>query len=183
MFRILFILFILVPIVEIGVFIQVGDRLGLSATLAIVIITAIVGVNLLKQQGFVAIRDIQNSFNQGQMPALELAAGAQLLFAGGLLLTPGFVTDAIGFLLMVPAIRMSFARFLISRVSLNNMNNSSQFNNSSFYYSQTNHSPKQQNPFEATNQSSPSTSTQGRVIEGELASNDVIDHKDDKSVD
>ena len=169
MFRFLFILFILVPIIEIGVFIQVGDQLGLSATIAIVIVTAIIGVNLLKQQGFVALRDIQQSFNQGQLPALELAAGAQLLFAGGLLLTPGFVTDGLGFLLMIPKIRMAFARFLISRISLSNINSSSQFNGGSFYYSQT-----QQSPFEANNQN------KDRIFEGELAPDESITHKDDK---
>ncbi len=105
MFRILLLLFILVPIVEIAVFIQVGEQIGLSFTLIIVVLTAILGVNLLKQQGFKAWQDIQLSIQSGRVPALEMASAAQLLFAGGLLLTPGFVTDAIGFLLMVPAVR------------------------------------------------------------------------------
>jgi len=98
-------LFILVPIVEIAVFIQVGEQLGLGLTLAIVFVTAILGVNLLKQQGFKAWHDIQLSIQSGRVPALEMASAAQLLFAGGLLLTPGFVTDGIGFLLMIPRVR------------------------------------------------------------------------------
>ena len=178
MFRILFLLFVLIPIIEIGVFILVGDQLGLGPTIAIVIITAVIGVNLLKQQGFVAIRDIQDSMNQGKMPALELAAGAQLLFAGGLLLTPGFVTDSIGFLLMIPAIRMSIARFLITRISLSTMNGSSfQFKAGSSHYSQssyssTNQSSKQQPRFHSSNQQR----NHGRVIEGELAPEESNDH-------
>ena len=106
MFKIFLTLFILVPIVEIAVFIQVGGLLGPGLTIIIVIITAVLGVNLLKQQGFKAWRDIQQSTLGGQIPALEMASAAQLLFAGGLLLTPGFVTDIIGFLLMVPSFRL-----------------------------------------------------------------------------
>jgi len=156
MFRFLLFLFILVPIIEIGVFIQVGDQIGLGATLVIVIITAIIGVNLLKQQGFAVMRDIQNSLNQGKVPALEIASGAQLLFAGGLLLTPGFVTDIIGFLLMVPAIRLLLAKFLISRINLSNAGmNSANFQSSSFYQSQSNSSDL-------------NSGNKGRIIEGEL---------------
>jgi len=156
MFRFLLFLFILVPIIEIGVFIQVGDQIGLGATLVIVIITAIIGVNLLKQQGFAVMRDIQNSLNQGKVPALEIASGAQLLFAGGLLLTPGFVTDVIGFLLMAPAIRMLLAKFLISRINLSNAGmNSANFQSSSFYQSQSNSSDL-------------NSGNKGRIIEGEL---------------
>lgn len=113
MFKILLLFFILIPIAEIALFIQIGDKIGLSATLFVVIITAIVGVNLLKQQGFRAWQNIQNTMAQGQVPAIEMAAGAQLLFAGGLLLTPGFLTDIIGFVLMVPQIRQFLAKKLI----------------------------------------------------------------------
>ena len=115
MFRFLLALFIFVPIIEIAVFIQVGEVLGLGATLFIVVITAVLGVNLLKQQGFKAWQDIQLSMTQGKIPAVEMAAGAQLLFAGGLLLTPGFVTDIIGFSLMVPQVRLFLARQMIKR--------------------------------------------------------------------
>jgi UPF0716 protein FxsA len=109
----LFLIFILVPIVEIMVFIQVGDVIGLGSTIVMVILTAIVGVNLLKQQGLKTWSNIQQKLAQGQAPALEMASAAQLLFAGGLLLTPGFVTDAIGFALVVPQIRNLVAKFAI----------------------------------------------------------------------
>lgn len=112
--RFFVLLFILVPIIEIGVFIQIGDLLGLAPTLIIVFVTAILGVNLLKQQGIRAWMDIQNRISSGQQPALEMASAAQLLFAGGLLLTPGFVTDIIGFLLMIPTVRLWLANFFIN---------------------------------------------------------------------
>ncbi|TQV70899.1 FxsA family protein [Aliikangiella marina] len=111
---ILLILFILVPIIEIGVFIQVGGFLGLWPTLLIVLVTAVLGVNLLKQQGLRAWMDIQTSMAQGKVPAVEMASAAQLLFAGGLLLTPGFVTDGVGFALMVPAVRLALAQYLMN---------------------------------------------------------------------
>ena len=114
MFKLLILLFIFIPIAEIMIFIRVGDEIGLGSTLFIVIVTAVIGVNLLKQQGFKSWNKIQTTMAQGQVPALEMAAAAQLLFAGGLLLTPGFLTDSIGFLLMVPQIRLFLAKRFIS---------------------------------------------------------------------
>lgn len=163
MFRILLILFILVPIIEIAAFIQVGEQIGLSWTLLVVILTAIVGVNLLKQQGFKAWQQIQLSLAQGQIPAVELAAGAQLLFAGGLLLTPGFVTDIIGFLLMVPQIRLHLAQLLIAQGMFKAKHSHG------FYHSQTSHHHSgQDNTF---NKGSANNNT-GRVIEGEYKDED-----------
>jgi len=153
MFRILITLFILVPIVEIAVFIQVGDRIGLSATILVVIVTAVIGVNLLKQQGFKSWQAIQSSMAQGRVPAIEMASAAQLLFAGGLLLTPGFVTDLIGFLLMVPQIRLLLA---------------------SSFIKQTTVKTNPFNPGASSGQSSEQSgdSQKGRTIEGEFESKD-----------
>lgn len=117
--QLLLLIFILIPIIEIAVFIQVGDLLGLGATLAVVFITAIIGVRLLKQQGLRTWQEVQQTTAKGQVPATEMASAAQLLFAGGLLLTPGFVTDAIGFALMVPAVRLSIAKLMMARWSGN----------------------------------------------------------------
>lgn len=128
--QILLLIFILVPIIEIAVFIQVGELIGLATTLIVVFLTAIIGVNLLKQQGLKAWQDIQQTMAQGQIPAIEMAAAAQLLFAGGLLLTPGFVTDIIGFALMVPAIRQAIALAMLKHWS-----NRSQKASSSHFYS------------------------------------------------
>jgi UPF0716 protein FxsA len=155
MFRILLILFILVPIIEIAVFIQVGEVLGLGVTLFIVVITAVLGVNLLKQQGFKAWRDIQLSMAQGNMPAVEMAAGAQLLFAGGLLLTPGFVTDIIGFSLMIPQVRLYLARQMLKRGMMAASSSSVHYSNQSDFQSGT-----------SVNDKHPSNP--GRTIEGDF---------------
>jgi len=157
MFRILLILFILVPIVEIAVFIRVGDQIGLSWTIIIVVLTAIIGVNLLKQQGFRAWQEIQESIARGNMPAVEMAAAAQLLFAGGLLLTPGFVTDAVGFLLMVPQVRLNLAKMMISRGTFK----AATFKSQTFYHSEQSH-----------HESSDSDQSSGRTIEGEFEKED-----------
>lgn len=95
-------LFIAVPLVEIAVFIQVGGLIGLWPTIAIVIATAFAGTALLRQQGLATLRRAQESMNRGEMPLREVFDGACLLFAGALLLTPGFVTDATGLLLFLP---------------------------------------------------------------------------------
>jgi len=157
MFRILIILFILVPIIEIAVFIQIGEMVGLSWTLVVVILTAVIGVNLLKQQGFRAWRDIQTSIAQGKMPAVEMASAAQLLFAGGLLLTPGFVTDIVGFLLMIPQVRYFLANKLIASGNLSTTS----------YYSTTYKQTNQSQPYENDSQSS-----NGRIIDGEFEEKD-----------
>jgi UPF0716 protein FxsA len=94
-----------VPIAEIAVFIEVGEKIGLVATLVIVVATAIMGTALLRQQGFSVLARAQNSLSQNRFPMNELFDGLCLLFAGALLLTPGFVTDTIGFLLFVPPFR------------------------------------------------------------------------------
>jgi len=102
---IVLLLFIAVPIIEISVFIQVGDVIGLWPTIAIVILTAVIGTTMLRQQGLSTLMKAQNSMNEGRMPTSELFDGACLLVAGALLLTPGFVTDGIGFLLFLPPFR------------------------------------------------------------------------------
>ncbi|WP_341863160.1 FxsA family protein [Gymnodinialimonas sp. 57CJ19] len=108
----LFFVFIAVPLIEIGLFIQVGGWLGLWPTLAIVLLTAIAGTALVKSQGAQALAQLQNSFNDLRDPTEPLAHGAMILFSGALLLTPGFFTDALGFALLVPA----FRRFVLKRI-------------------------------------------------------------------
>lgn len=114
----LFILFVAVPIIEIALFIQVGGWIGLWSTLAIVIGTAIAGTYLLRQQGRAALSDLQRSFSQLSDPSRPLADGAMILFAGALLLTPGFFTDALGLSLMIPGVRGAIFRWVRSRVSV-----------------------------------------------------------------
>jgi UPF0716 protein FxsA len=97
--------FIAVPIAEIAVFIQAGDLIGLWPTIALVILTAIIGTAMLRQQGLATLGRLRSTMDRGELPVRELFDGACLLLAGALLLTPGFLTDAVGFLLLVPPVR------------------------------------------------------------------------------
>ena len=105
---ILFIIFVIVPIIEIAIFIQAGDWIGLGPTLVMIVLTAVVGVSLLRQQGLSTLYKAQEKMNQGEIPAMEMIEGIMLAVAGALLITPGFFTDTIGFLLLVPALRRNF---------------------------------------------------------------------------
>lgn len=97
--------FITVPIVEIAVFIEVGGRIGVWSTVAVVILTAVIGTAMLRQQGLSVLFRIQENLEANRIPVQELFDGVCLVIAGALLLTPGFVTDAFGFLLFVPPFR------------------------------------------------------------------------------
>ena len=101
----LFVAFLLVPLIEIGLFIQIGGLIGLWPTLGIVILTAILGTYLVRSQGIAALNNLRGSFSRLEDPSEPLAHGAMILLAGALLLTPGFFTDAVGFALLAPPIR------------------------------------------------------------------------------
>lgn len=111
--RILFLLFAIMPIVEITLLVQVGGLIGGWNTIAIVIITAALGAFLVKREGLQTLQTAQAKMQRQEMPARELTEGLLLLVAGVLLVTPGFVTDAIGFFLVLPPSR----RWLASRLS------------------------------------------------------------------
>jgi UPF0716 protein FxsA len=102
---ILLFIFIGIPILEISVFISVGDAIGLWPTLATVLITAIIGTALLRSQGLATLFRAQEHLNQGRFPMEEIFDGLCLIIAGAFLLTPGFVTDGVGFLLFFPPFR------------------------------------------------------------------------------
>ena len=111
---ILFVVFVATPIIEIALFLTVGDQIGLGRTLARVVITAFIGAALVSRQGRAEMAALQASIGQGAVPTKELAHGAMILVAGAVLLTPGFLTDAVGFALLVPQIR-EFVRRWFSR--------------------------------------------------------------------
>lgn len=113
----LFLLFIGVPLIEIALFIQVGGVIGLWWTLGVVILTAALGTAMIRTQGSLAMRDIRQSLDKFDDPTEPLANGAMILFAGALLLTPGFFTDFFGFLLLVPAFRKFAFNYMKSRVT------------------------------------------------------------------
>ena len=114
----LLIAFIAVPLIEIGLFIQVGGWLGLFPTLGIVLVTAVLGTWLVRTQGAMAMGQLRSSFSELNDPTEPLVHGAMILFAGALLLTPGFFTDAVGFALLVPAFRKAAYKALRARVNV-----------------------------------------------------------------
>ena len=97
--------FIIVPMAELAVLIQVGSAIGVLWTILIIMLTAAIGVALLKRQGMEVLTRASQRMNEGTLPANELAEGFLLAFAGALLLTPGLLTDGLGFALLVPAFR------------------------------------------------------------------------------
>jgi UPF0716 protein FxsA len=94
----LLILFIAIPVVELYILIEVGKKIGSLTTIGIIILTGILGTYLIKSQGFMILRKIQNDLNEGIMPRDSLIQGAIILLGGVLLLTPGFITDITGFI-------------------------------------------------------------------------------------
>jgi UPF0716 protein FxsA len=113
---ILFIIFVATPLAEIAVFIQVGGLIGLWPTLGLVVLTAIVGTWMLRRQGFTVVARARAALDRGELPVAEVFDGACLLVAGVLLLTPGFVTDAFGGLLLVPPVRRALQRWLAAHI-------------------------------------------------------------------
>ena len=108
----LLLLFVGFPVLEVSVFISVGSLIGLWLTLATIIATAIVGTFLLRKQGLAAFYNAQENINNGRLPVEELFDGLFLIVSGLLLITPGFVTDGVGFLLFLPQFRVLLKRFI-----------------------------------------------------------------------
>ena len=102
---VIFLALIGVPVIEIAVFIEIGGRIGVWSTVGLIVLTAVIGTALLRHQGLSTLARARTSLDQGKLPVRELLDGVCLLIAGALLLTPGFVTDAVGALLLVPPLR------------------------------------------------------------------------------
>lgn len=180
MFPILLLLFIFVPVIEIGLFIQVGGFLGFWPTMALVLITAFVGASLVRSQGIQTLMSVQGRLQQGELPAQQILEGVLLAVAGVLLLTPGFMTDALGMLVLLPAPRAALARQIIARVKVSTLS-SSGFHGGSFHsggFQGGTFHDRSQNPFE---QQDPSRSNQeqGNTFEGEYERKD--DDDDDRN--
>lgn len=111
----LLVIFILVPLLEIYLLLKVGGLIGVMPTLLVIIVTAIFGTWLLRQQGAATLRRYQNTVSQGQLPAQEMMEGFALLFGGALLLTPGFFTDIVGLLCLLPITRQPIVRWLMKK--------------------------------------------------------------------
>ena len=113
--RYLFLLLVITPITELWLILQVGTRIGVSATLALIFLTAVAGAVLLRRQGFSTLFRARQKMESGQLPAHEMVEGILLAFAGALMLTPGFLTDFVGFALLIPIVR----HLLVSRLQRN----------------------------------------------------------------
>jgi UPF0716 protein FxsA len=123
LFKLFLILFITIPLVEIAILIKIGSIIGAGYTIALVIGTAFLGVSLLRIQGISTLAKVQANISRGQLPATELIEGLILLISGALLLTPGFFTDTIGFLMLVPTLRQRlaetfFVNFMKNRINI-----------------------------------------------------------------
>lgn len=105
MFAPLLVLLLVVPIVELAIIVRVARVIDLGPTVLLLIAVSVLGAVLLKREGLAAWRRLQNTMAEGRMPTTELADGALILFGGALLLTPGFLTDAVGFLCVLPPTR------------------------------------------------------------------------------
>ncbi len=110
--------FIAVPLIEIFVLVQVGDEIGALNTVILVVLTAMLGLALLRRQGVKALQDAQRKMAEGTLPAKELVEGVFLAVGGALLLTPGFVTDALGFCCLIPGLRHFLVAGLIKRLRI-----------------------------------------------------------------
>jgi len=107
-------LFISLPLIELALLLRIHDIIGLGPTLLLVILTGVIGAILVKRQGIGILQQIQSEIARGNLPAAQLMDGVMILIAGTFLITPGVLTDATGFLLLIPSIRKKI-RFRIRK--------------------------------------------------------------------
>ncbi len=184
MFRVLFVLFIIIPIIEISVLMQVGELLGMWPTIGIVIFSAWLGAKYVRQQGIATLQSVQAKIAQGEIPSNEIVTGLMLLVAGVLLVTPGFVTDVFGLLLLVPNVRQAIAISVQKHIKVNpyvtRSGARSSFNTDNTYTDNTytdntytGNTYEHQASSQASNQDSHNISHhQGETIEGEYSRKD-----------
>jgi UPF0716 protein FxsA len=119
MFLRLLLLFTLVPLVELYLLIEIGGAIGVAPTIAIVIVTGVIGAALARWQGLGVLRRLQDDLAAGRSPTDALIDGLLIFVAGAVLLTPGLITDALGFLLLVPAGRAAVRKLVSAAVARN----------------------------------------------------------------
>lgn len=162
---VLFLLFIIIPIIEITLLINVGQLIGVWYTVGLVLLSAFIGVNMLRYQGISTLARAQQRMSQGEIPGQEMVEGLVLAVGGALLITPGFFTDIIGFSCLIPFTRQAFVRQLSKRFTVVAMGNRPQ-SDSPFQDHQAHQS--QQSPFQHGQQ----PPRHGDVIEGEYRRDD-----------
>ena len=156
-------LFIAIPLVELYVIIAVGEQIGAFWTVILVLLTAVIGVNLLRIQGMSTLMRAQQNMAQGAVPAMEMMEGIILAVGGVLLITPGFITDSIGFLCLIPASRRAIIRYIMARSTVQ-----TGFGAQSEQW-QSRHQPHQKPGSESPGGKRPKV---GRTIEGEYRRED-----------
>lgn len=114
----LLVVFLVVPIVELAVIIQVGQLVGVVPTLAVLIIVSIVGASLMKREGLGVWRRARQQMGTGRVPGREVADGFLIVLGGALMLTPGFVTDGVGLALLLPPVRAAIRPFLLRQLQV-----------------------------------------------------------------
>jgi len=112
-FQGIFLLVLIIPFLEIYLLLKVGGIIGAFPTIFLVVLTAVLGTWLLRQQGFATLQKLQINLQQGKIPAYEMIEGPIILVGGVLLLTPGFITDVIGFACLIPQLRRNIAQYFI----------------------------------------------------------------------
>jgi UPF0716 protein FxsA len=152
----LLVLFVVTPILEMLLLIEVGSKIGALNTVGLVLLTAMIGLALLRKQGLDTLLRANQKINSGEVPAQEMAEGLALAAGGALLLTPGFITDGIGFCLLLPFTRKLLVKTVFSRL-VSSMTINGQFHTS------------------ATQQYSQSINSS---IEGEIIEGEYTEHKD-----
>ncbi|MCE9679273.1 membrane protein FxsA [Shewanella sp. AS1] len=163
MFFILLMIFVLVPVIELNVLIRVGENIGSWNTVGLVILTAVVGVSLVRSQGISTLLQVQQKLARGEAPGQEIVEGMMLAMAGLLLLIPGFVTDFIGLLLLTPLTRKPVVKLLYKKMQVR----VSRQGGFQAGFGPGFHQQHQQSPFEKD-------SSKGHTIDGDY------EHKDDK---
>lgn len=168
MFQLLFVLFIIIPIIEISVIIQVGELLGMWPTVGLVILSAWLGAKYVRQQGLATLQSVQTKMAQGEMPSDDIVTGLMLLVAGVLLVTPGFVTDIFGLSLLIPQVRQTIATNVQKHIKVNQFSAGASFQHgdSGNVYEHE----KSAEPF--TSQDKPISHHQGETLEGEYQRKD-----------
>lgn len=151
-------LFIIIPLVELYVIIAVGEEIGAFWTVMLVLLTAVIGVNLLRMQGMSTLARAQKNMAQGAIPAMEMMEGIALAVAGVLLITPGFITDTIGFLCLFPPTRQAIIRYIMARASV--------------YTNVGGFQPGQHHDSSSKHRSAADRAKKGRIIEGEYTRED-----------
>lgn len=158
-----FILFLVIPFLEVAVFIKAGGYIGVGNTLLLTILTAIIGAILLRMQGFQTMQRAREKMRKNEAPLSELFDGICLFAAGLLLMTPGFITDSFGFLLFFPPFRKVLLKYV---KSLPNTMVHGEFNSATFFHMEQEEQRKRDN---------------STVIDGEYT--DITEEKDDKIKD